>query len=316
MQANRLVIVTGLSGSGKSTALKSFEDMGYFCVDNLPVPLITNFVDFLIDIPDQWAHYPSSVRGDMAPQVTKNPSSKWRFALLVDCREEKSFPDIFTAIEKLKNKGTEVSFLYLDCSDEALVHRFRETRRPHPLLMVDQKLKTLSEGINKERNLLAPFRAVATRVIDTSSFSPHDLRREIEGFFEFQVPLQITISSFGFKYGLPYDADLIVDVRFLKNPYFVKELKDKTGDQEEVRNYVFQSPDTEQFIKHYMDLLKFLLPRYQQEGKRYLSIGVGCTGGKHRSVAIAVKLTELLEKENFSVNLNHRDITRGKIATC
>lgn len=314
MQANRLVIVTGLSGSGKSTALKAFEDMGYFCVDNLPVPLITNFVDFLINVPDQWASFPSSVRGDVAPEVTKNISSQWRFALLVDCREENSFPDIFKAIDKLKSKGTEVNFLYLDCSDETLVQRFRETRRPHPLLMVDPNLKTLSAGINKERGLLAPFRAAAARVIDTSSYSVHDLRRAMEGFFEFQVPLQIIVHSFGFKYGLPFDADLIVDVRFLKNPYFVQELKEKDGNQDEVKNYVFESPDAEEFIQHYMSLLDFLLPRYKNEGKRYLSIGIGCTGGRHRSVAIATRIADDLQKKNFSVSLNHRDLARNKPA--
>ncbi|MBP9837444.1 MAG: RNase adaptor protein RapZ, partial [Proteobacteria bacterium] len=178
-------------------------------------------------------------------------------------------------------------------------------------LMVDSSLKTLSEALNKERSLLSKFREVATRIIDTTSFSIHQLRREIEGFFEFQVPLEIVVQSFGFKHGVPYDSDLIVDVRFLPNPYFVPELKEKTGLEENVKEYVFKSPEAMEFIDKYTSLLEFLLPKYQKEGKRYLTVGIGCTGGKHRSVAIATTICEKLSALGFQISVRHRDIERS-----
>ncbi|MFN8389132.1 MAG: RNase adapter RapZ [Bdellovibrionota bacterium] len=311
MQANRLVIITGMSGSGKSIALNVFEDMGYFCVDNLPAPLIANFADFLINIPEEWSRSTDPVLPRGAALSDANPGSReWRFALRVDCREEASFPDVSRAIERLRAKGTEVTLLFFDCFDEILIQRFRETRRPHPILLVNPQLKTLGEALTRERELLSEFRGGANRIIDTSSFSPHDLRRVVEGFFRHEAALEVVVHSFGFKFGVPFDADLIIDVRFLPNPHFVSTLRDKTGFDESVRDFVFQNPDTEEFLKRYLALLEFLLPRYQQEGKRYLSIGVGCTGGRHRSVAVALRLAEELDKRGTKVAVRHRDVER------
>jgi len=302
MQANRLVIITGLSGSGKSLALDVFEDMGYFCVDNLPAPLISQFVEFLINIPEGWGRVRADASGGEQKIV------EWRFALQVDCRDETAFPVVSRAIDRLREIGTEVSLLFFDCFDDILAQRYRETRRPHPLLLAHTSLRSLSDAFSKERELLSEFRGTANRIIDTTSFSPHDLRRVVEGFFRHESKLDITVSSFGFKYGVPHDVDLLIDVRFLPNPHFVPGMREQTGLEESVQSFVFQSPDANEFFSRYMSLLDFVLPRYQQEGKRYLNIAVGCTGGRHRSVAIALRLTKELEGKGYRVSTRHRDV--------
>ena len=306
MQANRLVIITGMSGSGKSIALNVFEDMGYFCIDNLPAPLISNFVEFLLNIPDTWFHTPP------APNHVEGPTSprEWKFALRVDCRDEKSFPDVSKAVEKLRSVGTDVTLLFFDCFDEVLVQRFRETRRPHPILLLDPTLKTIPEALARERQMLSEFRGSANRIIDTTSFSPHDLRRVVEGFFRHENSLEIVILSFGFKFGVPYDADLMIDVRFLPNPHFVPGLREKTGFDAPVQEFIADNPESEDFLQRYLGLLEFLLPRYQQEGKRYLCIGVGCTGGRHRSVALTLRIGAELDKLGFKTTIKHRDVDR------
>jgi UPF0042 nucleotide-binding protein len=282
--------------------------MGYFCVDNLPSPLIANLADFLINIPEEWSQ--ASVPAD--PQQTSGvgTSREWKFALRVDCREEASFPDVSRAIERLRSRGTEVTMLFFDCFDETLVQRFRETRRPHPILLVNPQLKTLTEALARERELLSDFRGAANRIIDTSSFTPHDLRRVVEGFFRHETALEVIVHSFGFKYGVPYDADLMIDVRFLPNPHFVGHLREQTGFEQGVQDFVFQNLEAEEFLKRYLSLLEYLLPRYQKEGKRYLSIAVGCTGGRHRSVAIALRLADELRQLGHQVNVRHRDVQR------
>ena len=309
MQANRLVIITGMSGSGKSIALNVFEDMGYFCVDNLPAPLISKFADFLINMPEEWSR--SNVKIQSVDAASKGSESReWRFALQVDCREEGSFADVALAVERLRGLGTDVTILFFDCFDEVLVQRFRETRRPHPILLSHPSLKTLNEALTWERELLSEFRGAANRIIDTSSFSPHDLRRVIEGVFRYETALEVIIHSFGFKFGVPYDADLIMDVRFLPNPHFVNTLRERTGFDPAVKNFVFQSEETDEFLRRYLSLLEYLLPRYQQEGKRYLSIAIGCTGGRHRSVAIALRLGEELGMRGYNITVRHRDVER------
>lgn len=308
VQANHLVIITGMSGSGKSTALKSFEDMGYFCVDNLPAPLMSNFVDFLLQIPDGWAQSSSIFH-------TANPAGRlWRFALLVDCRDSTAFPLVADGLDRLRSVGTEVTLFFFECFDDVLVQRFRETRRPHPMMLMDESLRSISDALAKERELLAPFRGAATRILDTTAFSPHDLRRVVEALFRHEATLDVCILSFGFKYGVPYDADLTVDVRFLPNPHFVHGLRDRTGLEDDVRDFVFQSADAQVFLAQYFALLQFLLPRYRHEGKRSLTIGIGCTGGRHRSVAIAEELAKRVAEEGSRVTVRHRDLNRQEQA--
>lgn len=288
----RLVIISGVSGAGKSTALKAFEDLGYFCVDNLPAPLITPFIDFLIAPPSGEVRHSD------------------KFALLVDCREESSFPSIRKALNRLHGTGMETEILFLDCDDDVAIRRFQETRRPHPLLVSGSSGMTVTKAIAKERELLEEFRSAASRTLDTSSFTPHDLRRAIQEFVGSSTELEISLLSFGFKYGVPHDADLIVDVRFLPNPHFVAGLGEKTGLEEKVRDYVFCAPDAQQFVEQYAKLLEFLIPRYRKEGKRYLTIAIGCTGGRHRSVAISEAMSAELRKQNLQPAVRHRDIQR------
>ncbi len=306
MQANRLVIITGMSGSGKSIALNVFEDMGYFCIDNLPAPLISHFVDFLINIPESWLQMPSA-----RPQAEASSNApEWKFALRVDCRDESSFPHVSQAIEKLRSIGTEVTLLFFDCFDEVLVQRFRETRRPHPILLHDPSLKTIPEALARERIMMSEFRGSANRVIDTTAFSPHDLRRVVEGFFRHENSLEVVVMSFGFKFGVPYDADLMIDVRFLPNPHFVPGLRERTGFDAPVQDFIAENPESEDFLQRYLSLLEFLLPRYQQEGKRYLCVGVGCTGGRHRSVALALRIGAEIERMGYRATIKHRDVDR------
>lgn len=305
MRAGRLVIVSGMSGSGKSVALAAFEDMGYFCVDNLPAPLIPGFVDFLLDVPLEWSE-------KVAPSETAHGGEllPGHFAMQADCREPSSLPLVSQALERLKENSVEALLLFFDCSDEVLLQRFRETRRPHPRLLSEPELSTIEKAFTAERDLLASLRIKADRVIDTSAYSPHDLRRAIEGLFQHEQKLELSISSFGFKYGMPLDADLVVDVRFLANPHFVPKLKPLSGKDSEVSEFVLTCAETQEFVSRYLELLKFLLPKYLREGKRYLNIAIGCTGGRHRSVALAEHFADLLTAEGYQPAIKHRDISR------
>lgn len=298
MRANRLVVITGLSGSGKSVALKTFEDMGYFCVDNLPAPLIPKFVDFLIDIPAEWEGSKSVNLG----------TRDWRFALCIDGRESYKIGEISEALDRLKALGTELIILFFDCSDEVILRRFRETRRVHPISRLDSSCTSLSEAISKERELLSSLRAMATKIVDTTAYTPHDLRRVVEGIFKHESLLEISVQSFGFKYGVPTDADLVFDVRFLPNPHFVPELKELTGLDERVSTYIFNCNETNEYLSRLYSLLDFTIPGYEREGKRYLTITIGCTGGKHRSVALVERIAQHLSGPKARVTTRHRDM--------
>jgi len=302
-----LIIISGVSGSGKSTALNAFEDMGYFCIDNLPAPLISSFIDFITSLPSQ-----DKSRAEQSNQtsIANQYAGARGFALLVDCRDEDSCRVMLQAVKRLNSLGIRMLLLYFDCQDDVVLRRFRETRRPHPLMVVKKKSETIIDALKRERALLSDFREVAARVIDTSSFSPHELRSTLEAALGHEYNLEVSFLSFGFKYGLPQDADLVVDVRFLPNPHFVPDLRAQTGLEPSVRDYVFKFPETVDFVNRYRELLKFLLPRYQKEGKRHLVIAIGCTGGKHRSVAIAQTLSEQMQDKGLHIVLKHRDLGR------
>ena len=225
MANTRLIIVSGISGSGKSTALKTFEDLGFHCVDNLPAPLVPHFIDLIIE---------SLPTGEGATTPSHFVSPSWNvdtqeYVMLVDYRDDKAFSSVSSAIERLKEQGVEVSILFLDCQDEILVRRYRETRRPHPLLISEHFLGTVVEAIEQERSLLADFREAASLIIDSSSYSPQELRRRIEQYCNRTTTLEIFINSFGYKYGVPFDADLLIDVRFLPNPHYIEGLRPLTG---------------------------------------------------------------------------------------
>lgn len=299
MSTPQLVILAGMSGSGKSTALDAFEDMGYFCVDNLPTSLIGHFVELVV-----------------GPGVVNSTGVKaGSFALLVECREPGAFGEVKAAIKKLKDVGGQVRVLFFDCQDEVILRRYRETRRPHPLLMRDGTMGSaggaIGDALLRERELLDGFRGSADLVVDTTGYSPHELRQFIQSYGGYVPSLEIVVESFGFKYGVPYDVDLVADVRFLPNPHFVPHLRELDGRDQGVSEYVFQAGDAVKFLEHYGSLLEFLIPRYQKEGKRYLKINIGCTGGKHRSVAVAVRLAGILEAAGYRVTVSHRDVSRA-----
>lgn len=288
------MVIAGLSGAGKSTALKAFEDQGYKCVDNLPAGLLKGFTEHLVS---------------GATEIVQD------FALLLDFAEPDAMVEFENCIKKLRAKGVQVTILYFDAQDEILIRRFRETRRPHPLIKTFASTQTVSEAVHKEREIYTQVRDLADRVIDTSSYSPQDLRKIVEEFVGKHSTMKVYFSSFGFKYGILQDADLVVDVRFLPNPYYVPELKEKTGNLGDVRDYVFKSGEAKEFIDRYSEMLKFLLPKFKKEGKQYLTIGVGCTGGKHRSVAVCEALSrtvsDILGSEGtYSFMVQHRDINR------
>lgn len=280
------VVVTGLSGSGKSTVLKALEDLGYYAVDNLPVELLPSLVKLPI--------------GAERQQI--------KVALGMDVRDPAfvtSFPSVFT---KLSKEGFWLDLLFLEASDPALIRRYSQTRRQHPLSSAQEDVHQV---LRKERNLLSPVKEQASHVIDTSRYTVHDLRRETHALFKElapPAPFRINLMSFGFKHGIPNEADLVVDVRFLKNPYFVDDLKPKTGQDPDVRDYVFTDPYTQEFLDRYLSLLDFLIPLYQAEGKTRLTVAVGCTGGHHRSVALTEWLISRLKRPDRQVVLRHRDI--------
>ncbi|MGD8774733.1 MAG: RNase adapter RapZ [Syntrophobacterales bacterium] len=281
----RVVVVTGLSGSGKSTAIKAFEDLDFFCVDNLPVVLLPDFL---------------KLREESSEDL-------WHIALGMDIRERRfleSYPEIFN---ELRQRGTNLEILFLEATDEALHRRFSQTRRKHPLVGTG----TVLDRIKDERDRLKDLKRMATRVIDTSNLNVHELKRMISRLYTIypQVEtLNVNVLSFGFKYGVPAEADIVMDVRFLPNPFFIKELRDLNGTQEPVIRFVMQQDHTQRFLEKFTDLVNYLLPRYQEEGKNYLTIAVGCTGGKHRSVVITEQLKEQLAGLGYPVTAGHRDV--------
>ncbi len=301
MSKKQLVIISGVSGSGKSTALNAFEDIGFFCVDNLPSPLIGDFAKKIM-------------LGDEDSSDTSSPplQPEKYYALLIDCRTEGFFPELQRVVDSLKQVGTNIRMLYLDAHDDVLLRRFKETRRPHPLVREGSAVTTVTQALQYERRVLSDFRAKADKIIDTSSFTPHDLKRAVTQFYRRESskpsPLELTITSFGFKYGLPVNADIVIDVRFMANPHFVPELREFTGLEQTVADYVFQTKDAQEFIDRFSDLLRFLIPRYVEEGKCYLTVAVGCTGGKHRSVAVSCKLAESLADCGAQVSVKHLHI--------
>ena len=286
----RFVVVTGMSGGGKSTALHMLEDVGFYCVDNLPVPLIEQFVE-LIAMPG---------------------SEVEKVALGLDVRVDQPFEDAQKALEKLKENGYNFEILFMEAGDSVLLKRYKETRRMHPLSPGGR----VEDGIHKERKILQDIKGKADYVIDTSNLLTRELKEEIDRIFvknEEYNSLMVTILSFGFKHGIPADADLVFDVRFLPNPYYIEELKYKTGNDKEVQDYVMSFPEAGVFIDKLTDMLEFLIPNYVKEGKYQLVIGIGCTGGKHRSVTLANKLYERLKnKVNYGLKIAHRDVrTQG-----
>ena len=285
----RLVIVTGISGAGKVTALKIFEDNGYYCVDNLPIDLIESFADILFG----------------------QTNEKNKVAIGVDIRSGKNLEKMSEVLKNMKAKEQNYEILFLDCNNNTLIKRFKETRRIHP--MGDSV--SVENLINEERANLEFLREQADYIIDTSNLLVKELRGEIEKIFVLNRDyrnLFVTIMSFGFKHGVPADCDLVFDVRFLPNPYYVPELKHKTGNQKEVQDYVLNSPVSHEFLDKLVDMIKFLIPNYIEEGKNQLVIGIGCTGGHHRSVTIANELYNQLNSSDasYGIRLSHRDIDR------
>lgn len=288
MKNLHVVIITGLSGSGKSTALRALEDIGFFCVDNMPVVLLPRFLKIQFDASKRSA----------------------QVAMVMDLRE-KSFLEKYTKIfTHLKNMGYRIEIVFLDASDDALLHRFSETRRVHPLSIKG----SVMEGINLEREKLASLKHMADKVIDTTSLNVHQLKDAVQRHFISSSANQkmiIHVTSFGYRYGVPADADTVLDVRFLPNPYFIDELKYYDGHHPAVREYVLKSEESKIFIQKLFDLMSFLIPLYEKEGKARINIALGCTGGRHRSVVMANRLGAYFTDKNYVVTINHRDINKS-----
>ena len=286
-KSQEFVFVTGLSGAGKTTALKSFEDLGFFCIDNLPPVLVPTFIDL----------------------CNSSTEEVKRVAIGIDVRERQFLNDFLEVYKKLKEMPYGVKLIFIDSSDESLVRRFIETRRPHPLAFD----KPVIEGIAEERQKLDEIKNIADQIVDTTNLTVHDLRRFILQLFPdiaIKQELLIHIVSFGYKYSLPFNADLIIDVRFLANPYFVAELKNLSGNNEVVNKYIMSHENSIQFLEILENFLSFLIPQYQKEGKKYLTLAFGCTGGKHRSVCIAEYIKTFLKDKGYVADLQHRDINK------
>lgn len=297
MKPTLVVVVTGLSGAGKSTALNALEDLGFFCVDNVPTPVVGSTLEACQD-------------GGLR-----------RVGLGIDVRVRSFLDDVTPVLDAVTEGGQrELEVVFLDASDEALLRRYSGTRRPHPLSSAlepgsEQAATAVLDGIRIERERLVSLRARASVVIDTTNLSVHDLRRRVLSHFgpgaERRPRMLTRFVSFGFKYGTPVDADMVLDVRFLQNPYFVDGLRDLPGTDERVRKYIFDSEGTQEFLKVAVQMLDFCLPRFEREGKSYLTVAIGCTGGRHRSVAVAEYLTAKLGKSTgLSIDLVHRDVER------
>jgi RNase adapter protein RapZ len=285
----RIVIITGLSGSGKSTAVRALEDEGFFCLDNLPVSLVATFVELV----------------EQSREDIKD------VALVMDIRSRdfiKGYDEVF---REMVNAGHTVKVFFFDATDEVLIRRFSETRRRHPAW----EGASVPEGIRFERDQLAGLRRIATAIIDTSEMNVHQLKEmvihSIKGGGS-ALEMQVNLQSFGFRYGLPLESDLVMDVRFLPNPFFIQELRPFSGLDQGVRDYVIGHQETQVFMERFRDMLEFLLPGYRREGKSYLSVSIGCTGGRHRSVAIAEELYHYFRQKNINIKITHRDIEKGQ----
>ena len=282
----RLVLLTGLSGSGKGSVLRAFEDLGYYCVDNLPVELIPNFSELF-----------DRSEGDFD-----------RVALLVDAREGRMLRRL-PGIYRHLRRDHDVTLVFIEAGDEALIRRFSETRRPHPL----GRQASVREAVRHERRIMAPIRELADVVLDTTRFNVHELRQFItERFLKpDRQPLMVSVVSFGFRYGVPQDADLVFDVRFLPNPHFIPRFRPLTGSDPRVARYIRSFPQTRRFLTRVTELLRFLLPYYIREGKSYLTIAIGCTGGRHRSVMMAEAIARSLRSRGPGIRVVHRDVDRS-----
>lgn len=284
----RICIITGLSGSGKSTAIRALEDEGFFCLDNLPLTLLHVFVEL----------------------TEKSSERIKKVAIVIDIRAKDFFKGNENIFKELREAGHKVDILFLDSSDDVLVRRFSETRRKHPVV----ESGTVLDGIKLEREYLAVLRQISTSVIDTSELNVHGLKELITRLVSGESAprtFNIHLLSFGFKYGVPLESDLVMDVRFLPNPYFITELKQLTGMDNGVTDFLKAQPETNAFLERFLSLIDFLVPQYQNEGKSYLTISVGCTGGRHRSVYIIEVLRKFLTEKNFTLKVTHRDMGKG-----
>ncbi len=287
MSVRRLVVITGMSGSGKSVAVKSLEDLGFFCVDNLPIVMLSEFLD-LVDERLQ------------------------DLAVVIDIRQPGFFEAAEGMLESLKKRQDyQTQLLFLDCDDQTLSRRFAESRRPHPL-----NASSISEGLLQERQLLSPLRGEADLILDTSNLAPHELRQRLREDFsltEKEAPLQVNIISFGFKYGTPLDAHFIMDMRFLPNPYWDKKLREMTGKDQPVIEFLEKLPETGEYLRQLLPMLSFMLRYFQKRDRQFFTIAVGCTGGQHRSVYVAERIHQYLKEEGFTTMIMHRDLTRNLV---
>lgn len=287
----RFVVVTGMSGGGKSTALKMLEDAGFYCVDNLPASLIDKFVEL----------------------ITMSNGEITKVALGLDVRADQSFKKTTEVLKALREKGYQFEILFMEASEQVLIKRYKETRRIHPLA-ADGRVE---DGVRREQEVLQAIRKMADYVIDTSNLLTRDLKAELDRIFvrnEEYNSLMITVMSFGFKHGIPADADLVFDVRFLPNPFYIDELKHKTGNDKEVQDFVMSSGEAEIFLQKLTDMIQFLIPNYIKEGKYRLVIAIGCTGGKHRSVTLANALySRMKDQGHYGIKLYHRDMAQSSL---
>ena len=284
-----VVVVAGISGAGKSSAIEILADNGFYAVSNLPVTLLEGLLTHFVSDRERYA----------------------RSALLVEIDSPDKLAQLFNGLLKLESQLGRIELIYLDCSNDTVLRRYSETRRPHPVFN-PRTDRSLEDTIARERQLLVPYKERANFVLDTSALTSHDLKRELRRYLDSIAPgganlVRVNFVSFGFKHGLPPDCDLVADVRFLPNPYFEEGLRDRTGLEADVAKFVMKSPEAQEFLDKYRDLLTFLLPQYASEGKAYVNIGIGCTGGRHRSVALAQRLFEEMAHLPFILSVKHRD---------